>query len=77
MLNQKYLIPAATFVLGIAVGLNLAPVVEPATNEPDRDYETLRKSYWWALGLKERRENQLNDLSKKTGVQWGEENANP
>jgi hypothetical protein len=69
-----FLVLVAVFVTGVAVGMLCAPPTEKvadADRDCDRDYERLQKSYWWALHLKERREDELIDMSLKTGIPWG------
>jgi len=68
---RYWLVLGGVFVLGFALGLNSASVIVPKPAEADRDYEALQKSYWIALGWKEAREEQLNELSARTGQPWG------
>jgi len=37
-------------VIGIVIGLNLAPVIAPQEEQRSEDYQRLQKSYWWTLG---------------------------
>ena len=68
---QSHLIFVVVFVTGVAVGMLCAPPPEKAVVDTDRDYERLQKSYWQALRWKERREDELIDMSLKTGIPWG------
>jgi hypothetical protein len=67
---QSHLIFVAVFVTGVAVGMLCAPPTEKVA-DADRDCERLQKSYWQALRWKEQRENELIDMSLKTGIPWG------
>jgi hypothetical protein len=39
-----------TVVIGIVIGLNLAPVIAPREEQASEDYQRLQKSYWHTLG---------------------------
>ena len=68
---RYWLVLGAVFAIGFALGLNSAPLVVSKPAEEEKDYEALKKSYWWALKVKEQREEELNELSQRTGQNWG------